>query len=174
MTIPATLCPIQSGDDRGAERVRIRFGARWLDHEHGAHELTVLDVSTTGFLVDTDQSLPVKTSLIVELPDGVCKTCRIVWSSGQFRGAVFSDPLSDVELQSIVFAVRDPLRRLKQVYQFESDDEGKPLEADELSDSEVGEDEKLPFATRGKIILGSSAGLWATIAAAVWAALAVV
>lgn len=172
MTIPATLFPIQSGDDRGAERVRMRFGAVWLDHGPGAHELTVLDVSTTGFLLETDQTLPVKTSLIVELPDGVCKTCRIVWSSGQFRGAVFSEPLSDTELQGIIFAVRDPLRRLKQVYQFEADDEGEGVEATDLPEPEVRDDERLPFATRGKIILGSTALLWAAIGSLAWAVVA--
>lgn len=170
MTIPAILFEEQPGDNRGAERIRIRFGVSWLDHEPGARELTILDVSQTGFLVETDQPLLAKTSLIVELPNAVCKVCRIVWSSGPFRGAVFSEPLSDIELQELVFEVRDPFRRLKKVYQFDqgSDrDLPKKLSSD---DGEVSEDEKLPFATRLKIILGSAALLWSAIGSVAWVA----
>lgn len=168
MTLPAILFRERADDDRGAERFRVRLGALWLDHGPGAQELTILDVSASGFLLETDQSLSSNSRIIVELPDDVCKACHVVWSSGRFYGAVFAEHLSTAELERIVGAspVVWPTFR----------EEDRPVSSSRRTDHQqperyhpnVGEYDKLPLATRGRIIFGSSAVLWGTIGALIW------
>lgn len=173
MTISAVLYQAQSDDDRSAERVRVKLGAVWLDRELGAIELTVLDVSVSGFLVETEEPLPEKTSFIVELPDGICKSCRIVWSSGDFRGAVFSEPISDVELQNIILSSVERLSGLDR-YTPQVTEYGKANQKDfEHEYGEVEDQNKLPFAARARIIFGSTAILWGMLGVLVWSTTAV-
>jgi hypothetical protein len=174
MTIPAILFQAPLKDGRGADRVRVRLGAIWLDQQPYAHELSVLDISISGFLLETGEPLPVKTSFIVELPDGVCKVCRIVWSSGRFRGAVFSEALSEAELQNIIVASVARLSRPDEHIQ-----QGAPSDHDIIDDWEprheaANDDDKLPFAARVRIIFGSAAILWAVAGSLAWSAIEVI
>jgi len=168
MTIPIVSFQHQWGDARGSERVSVQFGAVWLDHVSGAVDLNVLDVSASGFLLETDEPLPEKTSFIAKLPDGVSKFCRIVWSSGRLRGAKFSEPLEEGELQRLIIgsagALADIYERSIQSSGFNPDSQfsfGRDY-ADTL------ESEKLPFAVRLRIIFGSVAILWGLIAGLIW------
>lgn len=170
MTIPAILFQDQSLDERGAERFRVRFGASWLDGGQKGPELTIIDVSTTGFLLESSQSLPVDSSIIVELPDNVSKVCRIVWNCGKFHGAVFAEQLSTLELERILAA--SPI-----VWpNFREEDRPVPSgrlakpEGHEPDVSDFGKEEMLPLVTRGRIIIGTASLLWAIIGGVVWLA----
>ncbi len=102
MSISAILTREDPIERRRDERWRVRFGARWLDARLGGRPLSVLDLSASGFLIQIDQALPVGTCIVVEMPDGVCKVCKIAWNSGNYHGAQFSEPLSATELDSLL------------------------------------------------------------------------
>ncbi|MEQ5789384.1 hypothetical protein J3454_15955 [Erythrobacter sp. NFXS35] len=171
MTIPAVLFPEQSIDRRKAERFRVRFGTVSQDLGPEALDMTVHDVSRSGFLMETDKSLPANTCLVVELKDAGFRLCKIVWNNGRFHGAVFADPLNSSELQRLV--ARSPI-----VWP-NFGEENSPAVSDRVTDPgppchddpDVQTEYKLPLATRGRIIVGSAALLWAVIGAAVWLAI---
>lgn len=166
----AVLFREQSVNRREEDRFRVRFGAMWLDYGPNAHEFTVLEVSASGFLIETDQHLPANASIIVELPDSVAKICRVVWASGKFHGATFSEPLSVSELQRLIAASPDVWPNL------EDDSPPAPLASLTSSphhhreDYEPDSDEKLPLVIRARIIAGSATFLWAVIGSVVWLA----
>lgn len=163
MTIPTVSFQTLPGDARGAERVCVQLGAAWLDRQLGAIELTVLDVSASGFLLETDEPLTEKTSFIAELPGGVSKFCRIVWSSGRFRGAKFSEPLSELELQDIIVGTVEHLSGLDERAPQSIGHSSEKQHHAEQEYGEVRDNEKLRFATRARIIFGSAVTLWAMI-----------
>jgi len=133
--------------------------------------VTILDLSTSGFLLETDQPLTAGSYLIVEMPGAVSKVCKTVWNSGKLHGATFSEPLSDTDLQVLISSssviwpsfgggthqtsfveLADPSSK---IFDLPPIDEG----------------EKLPFAIRFRIIVGISGSLWALIGVAIWLAL---
>lgn len=102
MAIPAILIREELHERRREDRWRVRLGARWLDSGPIAQSFTILDLSTSGFCLETDQLLKVGSCLIVEIPGEVTKICKTVWSSGKLHGAKFSEPLIETELQNLI------------------------------------------------------------------------
>lgn len=168
MSTSAVMIREQPADRRREERWRVRFGVRWLDARQGERPLSVLDLSASGFQIEIeiDQVLPVGTCIIVEMPDGVCKVCRIVWNSGNYHGAQFSEPLNVAQLDSLLSA------RLTTW----------PSAAEPLNAAEIGPlvqgaghdgscddvDGRVPFATGARLIGGTAAILWAMLGAGLW------
>jgi hypothetical protein len=170
VTIPALLIRDEPLERRREERWRVRLGARWLDCRPGVRPLTVLDLSASGFLVEADRTLPIGTCMIVELPDETCKICKIVWSSGNFHGAEFSDPLSASELQGIIDAasvVPLPIALGEPA----ASDIGLSAQPGSLPDPLTGEDAKFSLTTSARIIVGTAAMLWALLALSLWFAI---
>jgi hypothetical protein len=88
MSISALMIREQQAERRREERWRVRFRGRWLDARQGE--------------MHAQRARPVGTCIVVEMPDGVCKVCRIAWNSGNYHGAQFPEPLSVAELDSLL------------------------------------------------------------------------
>lgn len=168
MAIQAILLRDEPSERRREDRWRVRLGARWLDSGSEARCLTILDLSTSGFLIETDQMLWADSCLIVEMPGEVSKICKTVWKSGKLQGAIFSEPLSEAELQDLIgsSAVVWPLfgRGARTASSVEPVEPSSQI----VADPHIDDADKLPVAIRMMIIVGSSAGLWALIGASLW------
>jgi hypothetical protein len=133
--------------------------------------MTVLDISVSGILIETDLPLPANEALIIELPDGVCKICRVAWGSNRFRGVAFSEPLSETEFQQLVDAsVAQPSWHDEHMRQSAPLDHENKVEC-EPDYEDVNGIDKLPLATRARIIFGSAAILWAVFGSLTWSAI---
>lgn len=82
MAKPAILLHDVSDGVRREERWRVRLGVRTKDSKPAAQSLTILDLSLSGILFETDQPLKIHSYLIVDALDEVAKICRHVWNSG--------------------------------------------------------------------------------------------
>lgn len=166
MSIPAILLRENPIERRRDERWRVCFGARWLDARLGGRPLNVLDVSASGFLIRIDQALPVGTCIVVELPDGVCKVCKIVWNSGNYHGARFSEPLSTPELDRML---APNLTTWPAAVELVDAGGIGPLAQDKGqngADDDV--DGRMPFATSARLVAGTAAMAWALLGAGLW------
>lgn len=167
MSIPAVIILEKPVERRSEERWRVRFGARRLDARPHEQELTVIDLSASGFLIEVSQALPIGMSMIVELPKGVSKICRIVWNSGNYHGAQFSEPLSAAELESLLS--RQPTIR---PVTLELDDAAVlgSLTEDELNCCADDHGERPSHFANTWLTAGATAVLLALLAFGVWAA----
>ena len=102
------------------------------------------------------------------MPDGVCKVCRIVWNSGNYHGAQFSEPLSVAELDSLLSprltiwpAVVEPV---------DAAGIGPLIQGTDHDGSCDDVDGRMPFATSARLIVGTAAILWALLGAGLWLA----
>lgn len=130
--------------------------------------MTILDLSASGFLVETDQPLKVGSCLIVEMPGEVSKICKTVWNSGKLHGATFSEPLTERELQDLI--------RLNSVvwpsfgggaYTASIEQPADP--SSEIFDNpHIDEGKRLPGAIRLIIFIGTGLALWTFIGVGIW------
>lgn len=170
MAIPAILFREEPSERRREDRWRVRLGARWLDGDRVGQSLTILDLSNSGFLFETDQPLSVGSHLIVEMPGEVIKICKTSWNSDKVHGATFSESLSDTELQdlisssSVVWPSFDGGAHSASIIQ----PAAPSLEI--FDDPRIDEAEKFPGAIRLIIIVSASAALWGMIGIGIWLA----
>lgn len=170
MAIPAILMREESYERRREDRWRVQLGARRLDGRPAAQSLTILDLSTSGVLLATDQPLRAGSCLIVEMPGETSKICKTVWNSGKLHGATFSEPLSQSELHDLVRSSSLAWPSFGSgAHPASSEQPADPL-SEIVDDPGVDEGEKLPAAIRMMIIVGTSAAMWATIGVGIWLA----
>ena len=156
MLAVATLQPVKNRNRRAASRRTLH-----LDISLGAtgETVTIHDLSTTGVLVETAAEFAEFDELAVELPEVGTTRARVVWSSGRFFGCQFHDVLPTSAVSAAIlrgsFELRPPTPALHTTAQSNLDEED---EASGYSD-----DDRLPFAVRLRVILGTSIGLWALI-----------
>lgn len=163
MSIPAIMIREESTELRQDERWQVCIGARWLDSSPEAQAITVIDVSASGFLIEVDRHLPVGTSLIVEMPGSLSRICRTIWNSGNYHGAQFSEPLSASELDNLL----SPKSAIRAVEADCTAEIGSV--AREWFSSGIDENQdRLPFATRARVIVGATAILWALLGTGMW------
>jgi hypothetical protein len=165
----ATLLRQPPHDDRGAERYRIRSGAVRRDHGSDISPITILEVSTSGFLLETEQPLVAGSTIMVELTENLCREASVVWQSGRFHGAQFAQHLSPQELKHILAASPVVWPNFGNEGAGGSFARGTTQSKQPIYDTEVPDEEKLPFGTRLRIIVGTTAALWAMIIAVGWA-----
>lgn len=170
MSIPAILIRDEPFERRVDERWRVRLGARWLDSGPAGQPLTILDLSASGFRIATDQRLKVGSYLIVEMPGEVNKICKTVWNTGRLHGAMFSEPLSEMELQDLIAsnsAVSPSLANGVRVVAIEQPAERS---SEIIHDPRMGEGTKRPVAIRLMIFAGASAAISALVGVGIWLA----
>lgn len=173
MAIPAILYKDFADEDRNADRYRVRFNAVRRDQGLEVQEVTVHDVSALGILLETHEHLSEGSSIRVELPDVGDKDATVVWGSGSFHGAQFSQALTKPELQRITAASLVVWPHFR--------DEDLPCRADrgttaasaEQPTVDAGDEakEKLALPVRIGFVIGGSTLLWAGIATGAWLAL---
>lgn len=168
MSLSAVMIREQPTERRREERWRVRFGGRWLDARQGERLLSVLDLSASGFLIQIDQVLSVGTCIVVEMPDGVCKVCRIAWNSGNYHGAQFSEPLSAAELDSLL-SPRLTIR-LSVAEPIDAAEIGRLVQKAGHQGSCDDVDGRMPFTASARLIVGTAAILWALFGAGIWLA----
>ena len=167
--ITATLIREDLLEPRREPRLCVRLGAQGLDRGANEHPLTIVNLSASGFLLETDQALPHGSSLIIQMPGGVTKICRTVWHEGSRHGALFSEPLNDTELQDLVRAgqmahshtVAPGPRSVNRIAV-------APGTVEDPADETTA---KLPRAARLLLLLGAGSASWGIIGTAMWQAL---
>ena len=162
MSIPALLLRDEPAERRGDERWRVRLGALRADSHDSSPDLTILNVSATGLLLQTEHALPLGVCLIVELPNSVPKFCKVVWSSGRLHGTAFSEPLDPSELQELVVLSLTKSALAGAGYTGRSQ-VGALLAVDDDVLSPDDAAEALSLVTKARIILGASSLLWVLI-----------
>jgi hypothetical protein len=170
LAFPAILIREEPSERRREDRWRVRLGAHWLDSGPVGQSLTILDLSTSGFLLETDQPLRVGSHLIVEMPGEVTKVCKIVWSSGKLHGATFSESLSNAELRDLINSSSVVWPSFGVGTNAAASEQPADLSSKIFDDPRIYEDEKLPVAIRLLITFGTSAALWALIGVGIWLA----
>ena len=76
------------------ERRRSARRALKLGVGTGAEEVTILDLSLTGALLDTSVPMLVGANFEVDLPQGGRIEATIVWNSGEYYGCQFELPIA--------------------------------------------------------------------------------
>jgi hypothetical protein len=80
--------PDQAADRRGSTRRTLRLLAR-AAHVRTANEVLILDLSTTGLMLETAIELSVGDRLKVELPNAGQVTARVIWQRDTYFGCEF-------------------------------------------------------------------------------------
>ena len=151
----------QSAEERGCERFRLRLNSPGQSPSSGASDVTIHELSASGFLIETDAPLDLGAPIAFELPVAGVVAGEIVWSSGQYFGGQFASPLSRDVLNAALSASRViwPSFSPTSAAHRASPTRSVVIEQDE---------ELLPLAMRVRVIVGSSALLWAVIATTAW------
>ena len=147
----ATLESLINPDRRTAPRRRLH-----LDLSLGAagEKATIHDLSSTGILVETAAGLTEFDELEVELPEVGTTLATVIWSSGDYFGCQFHAELPRSAVSAAL--LRSPFVPAPPTAAAGTLDE----DAEEPSEAA---DDRLPFAVRLRVILGSSLALWALI-----------
>lgn len=162
--LQAKLKPIRSNDERSSTRYRLLLSASAEAAEIGLVDITIRDLSSTGFLVECNERLVPGTEITLELPDGTFSVGEIVWTSGNFFGGEFRIPLSIAALASarLISPVVGPLAPVPESVDRHQEDAGA-VDPEER-------DARLPVGRRILIIVGTSVLLWVPIAVGIWLA----
>ena len=152
MQAVATLESLINPDRRTAPRRRLH-----LDLSLGAagEKATIHDLSSTGILVETAAGLTEFDELEVELPEVGTTLATVIWSSGDYFGCQFH---TDLPRSAVSAAL---LRSPFVLPEAPSAAPGTLREEDDEPDHSL--DDRLPFAVRLRVILGSSLALWGLI-----------
>ena len=155
MLAVATFQPVKNRNRRGASRRTLH-----LDISLGAtgETVTIHDLSTTGVLVETAAGLARFEELAMELPEVGTTRATVVWSSGRFFGCQFHDVLPKSAVSAALlrgsFEPRSPTP---------ASHHPAPQQLKEDDEAPGYADDRLPFAVRLRVILGTSIALWALI-----------
>jgi hypothetical protein len=93
--IPGQLdAPLAGASRRGRPRRTLHLRAQETASLGGA-EVIILDISTTGLLLQTSGELSADETIALELPGAAPVSATVKWSSGQYHGCEFAAPVSD-------------------------------------------------------------------------------
>jgi hypothetical protein len=171
MSFSAQLKYSYSADERNAERYRLLLPASAEAPEGGLVDVTVHDLSTSGFLVETEAPLSVGSEIILDIPGAGSVAAQVAWSSGNFFGGQFETPLSP----SGVSAAFSASRVVWPNFAAGSAADRNMVTAEDFS-AEAAQDaeqpDRAPFPVRMRVIIGVSLLLWTPIGGALWSAFA--
>jgi len=147
----ARLEPIESRNRRSAPRRELSLG---MVLPETGDEVVIHDLSATGMLIETGADLATFEQLQLDLLEVGKTVATVMWSSGRYFGCEFHKPIPKAAISAAL--LQSPFEQPAAVVpaaieQHDSDDE-----------SEL-EDDRFPFGTRLRVILGSSLVLWAII-----------
>jgi len=94
MAIKAHLAPKKGAQKRTAARQSMRLSTSARTVRGSAAEVTILDLSTGGMLIETSAKLEVGDAFEVELPRTGVKLAEVVWSCGTYYGCRFDEPVA--------------------------------------------------------------------------------
>jgi hypothetical protein len=90
----------ESGERRGSARRALRLDLENHRGPNGAGQVTIHDLSLTGVLIETSTPLTEGETFEVDLPEAGKVEALVVWSSGEFYGCRFKQPLSTAALSA--------------------------------------------------------------------------
>jgi hypothetical protein len=149
MAIHARLETFETASRRASPRRKLCLGASLLA---GGQDVVIHDLSATGVLLQTAAKLEAFDDLDVDLPEVGPTHAFVVWNSGEYFGCEFARPISRAAISAALLRNPAVLPQART-----SKDEGI-LELDEEAPSS-----ELSFATKMRVILGTSMALWAII-----------
>lgn len=106
MNIAAELYCDRSGERRIAERRPLEFRAEFRKRGYEAAKADILDISTTGFKVDTSMALGPDMEVWLKLPGLEPKPAVVMWVDGFHAGCRFLTPFYDAVLEQFLARVR--------------------------------------------------------------------
>jgi len=149
----ARLERLESRNRRVSPRRQLSLGA--VLPETG-DEAVILDLSSTGILIETDADLTTFEQLQLDLPEAGTVVATVMWNSGRYYGCEFHRPLGQAAVSAAM--LRSP---------FEGPQEPAPSVASALAALEEAfeaeEDDRYPLGTRLRFIFGASILTWALI-----------
>jgi hypothetical protein len=80
-------------DSRGRVRHGLRLEVKALTSGSLSHAATILNLSETGFLLETSASLAIGDEVQVDLPHTGSTSARVMWTSDELVGCMFADRL---------------------------------------------------------------------------------
>jgi hypothetical protein len=170
MSFSAQLKYSQSADERGAERYRLLLPASAEKPGSGLVDIIVHDLSTSGFLVETQAPLSVGSEILLDIPGAGSVAAEVAWHSGNFFGGQFQSPLSASAVTFAFAASRVVWPNFtvgssadREASTVQADAAPPPL-AQTVADAQL----RHPLHVRLRIIVGVSLLLWTPLAAAAW------
>jgi hypothetical protein len=158
MSLPAQLEPRHAQSDaRAADRRRLTLQVQGSTPARGYADVTILDLSETGALIETGAELAVGETLDVQIPEAGATAATIVWSSGRFYGCAFTGDISKGAVSAAL--LRSPATALPSV----PAPGGVDYAADQAPDSN-----KWPLAATMWLLVALAAASWSLIGLALW------
>jgi hypothetical protein len=167
----AKLKPVWSDEERGADRYRLLIEASADVAEAGTQAVSIHDLSATGFLLESDASLPVGAEISLDIPGAGTGAGDVVWTSGRFAGGQFRKPLASEVLAGARSASRVIWPDFARRTAADRTDEAA-IAAIAGAAAGTAPDQRLPIGQRAAFIVGASCVLWTPIALGAWAVLA--
>jgi hypothetical protein len=172
MSFSAQLKYSSPADERGAERYRLLLPASAEEPGSGIIDVTVHDLSTNGFLVETEAPLSVGSEILLDIPGAGSVAAEVAWNSGNFFGGQFQTPMSPSAVTAAFGASRVVWPNF--TTGSSADREAFPATANvttpQLPQQAAGQQSRHPLHVRLRIIVGLSLLLWTPVAAAAWIA----
>ena len=115
---------LEPKERRRAARRALRLGVGPKDAESGIEQVTIIDLSLTGALLETSIPMLVGAIFEFEFPQAGLIEAEIVWSSGEYYGAQFSLPIAPSVLSAALLKAQpitaqgkttDPLFELREL-----------------------------------------------------------
>jgi len=148
---------------RRSARRKLRLQVHGLTgSSESAKDVLILDISTTGILLQTDASLAVGTAIDLEIPEAVEVRAIVRWVSGELFGCQFNQPISTSAVSAAL--LRAPYELPTPSQAFARDDLGSVREFT----SDVSSEGELSFAARLRIIIALALLSWGAIACVAW------
>jgi hypothetical protein len=172
VTILARLEPVPSTDRRSSPRRKLCL-SRSLPASGDA--VTIHDFSCTGMLIETIAELGPFDRLQIDLPEVGLTQAIIIWSSGQYYGCEFTEPVSQAAISAAMLR-SSPTRSNRSAWVELARPSVTPTAAEvpTRQDDDKGSrpgDDMAPLSVRLRVILGSAIVLWALI---IWGARSVI
>jgi hypothetical protein len=147
-----------SAPRRSVHRRKLRFAARG-SAASGVANVLILDISTTGFLLETDADLEKGETIELDLPEAIGIQAVVKWTSGNLFGCQFKKPISSAAVSaSLLRAPFGPSASPDRTHSRKSDLEGL---ADRGLSQEV-------VAAKIRRIAGLALVSWTIVAGAAW------
>ena len=100
------ILPVTEG--RSAERRIVNLAARLREPGATVADVEVKDLSTDGFMAESDLQLETGATIWLKLPGLEPQNSRVVWAADGKIGCQFSTPLHPLTLEMLVKASRKP------------------------------------------------------------------
>jgi len=146
----ARLERVESRNRRSAPRRQLSLGAML---PATGDEAIILDLSTTGILIETKADLATFEQLQLELTEAGAVVATVIWNSGHYFGCEFHQPIPQAAISAAL--LRSPFVQPNTVA---STGVGwEDVEVEEIAD------ERYPLSVRLRVILGVTLLLWVAI-----------